>query len=35
MALSSSKLIPPIQVKGHEVIAAQYGLDTLAATSQL
>jgi pimeloyl-ACP methyl ester carboxylesterase len=28
---SFSKLIPPIQVKGHEVIAAQHGLDTLAS----
>jgi pimeloyl-ACP methyl ester carboxylesterase len=27
---SFSKLIPPLQADGHEVIAAQYGLDTLA-----
>src|SRR5258705_3053906 len=25
-----SKLIPTLQAEGHEVIAAQYGLDTLA-----
>ena len=23
-----SKVIPPLQAEGHEVIAAQYGLDT-------
>ena len=28
---SFSKLIPTLQAEGHEVIAAQYGLDTLAA----
>ena len=28
---SFSKLIPALQAEGHEVIAAQYGLDTLAA----
>ena len=27
---SFSKLIPTLQREGHEVIAAQYGLDTLA-----
>src|SRR5258708_3973535 len=27
---SFSKLIPALQAEGHEVIAAQYGLDTLA-----
>jgi pimeloyl-ACP methyl ester carboxylesterase len=27
---SFGKLIPPLQADGHEVIAAQYGLDTLA-----
>lgn len=27
---SFSKVIPPLQADGHEVIAAQYGLDTLA-----
>jgi hypothetical protein len=27
---SFSKLIPPLQADGHEVIAAQYGLDTVA-----
>src|SRR6266496_6418019 len=26
---SFSKVIPPLQAEGHEVIAAQYGLDTL------
>src|SRR5438132_13741717 len=25
-----NKVIPPLQAEGHEVIAAQYGLDTLA-----
>jgi pimeloyl-ACP methyl ester carboxylesterase len=28
---SFSKLIPVLQAEGHEVIAAQYGLDTLAS----
>src|SRR5690348_3818595 len=27
---SFSKVIPPLQAEGHEVMAAQYGLDTLA-----
>src|SRR5258707_2977341 len=27
---SFSKIIPTLQAEGHEVIAAQYGLDTLA-----
>jgi pimeloyl-ACP methyl ester carboxylesterase len=27
---SFSKVIPPLQAEGHEVIAAQYGLDTVA-----
>lgn len=27
---SFSKLIPPLQADGHDVIAAQYGLDTVA-----
>jgi pimeloyl-ACP methyl ester carboxylesterase len=28
---SFSKLIPPLQAEGHEVLAAQYGLDALAS----
>ncbi len=32
---SFSKLIPALQAEGHEVIAAQYGLDTLAGDAVL